>query len=71
MAFEFTPCHSGSQFYITTAQTAWLDCKHVVFGTVVEGMEVVKAMEKVGSKSGSTSQKVVITDCGEIKTKKT
>lgn len=42
-----------------------LDGKHVVFGQVVDGMDVVKAIEKVGSQSGKTAKKVVIEDCGE------
>ncbi|KAF3335761.1 peptidyl-prolyl cis-trans isomerase CYP19-3 [Carex littledalei] len=58
---------NGSQFFICTSTTTWLDNKHVVFGKVVEGYGVVEAMEAVGSESGSTSQKVVIEDCGEIK----
>ncbi len=40
---------------------------HIVFGKVVEGLEVVDAIEKVGSQSGATSQKVIIKDCGELK----
>jgi len=64
------PNTNGSQFFLCTAKTAWLDGKHVVFGSVVEGMEVVKAVEKVGSDSGKTSQKVVIADCGEYKEEK-
>ena len=55
-----------SQFFITTAKTEWLDGAHVVFGKVVEGMEVVDAVEKLGSRSGKTSKKVVIDDCGEV-----
>ena len=58
---------NGSQFFLCTAKTAWLDGKHVVFGSVVNGMEVVKAVEAVGSSSGKTSQKVIIADCGELK----
>ena len=60
------PNTNGSQFFLCTAQTAWLDGKHVVFGEVTEGMNVVQAIERVGSQSGQTSQKVVIADCGEL-----
>lgn len=57
---------NGSQFFICTAETSWLDGKHVVFGQIVEGMDVVKAIEKVGSSSGKTSKGVVVADCGQI-----
>merc|ERR1711893_76592 len=58
---------NGSQFFLCTAKTTWLDGKHVVFGSVVEGYnEVLKAVEAVGSDSGKTSKKVVIADCGEL-----
>lgn len=60
------PHTNGSQFFICTVKTSWLDGKHVVFGKVVEGMEVVKAMEKCGSESGKTSDSFVIDNCGVI-----
>merc|ERR1712137_1214548 len=60
------PGTNGSQFFLCTAETAWLDGKHVVFGKVVEGMDVVKKVEGVGSQSGTTSKKVVVKDSGEI-----
>jgi len=65
------PNTNGSQFFLTTAVTSWLDAKHVVFGRVVAGMDVVKAIEKVGSSSGATRMVVKIADCGEVKTKST
>ncbi|XP_071754995.1 peptidylprolyl isomerase Ab (cyclophilin A) [Centroberyx gerrardi] len=61
------PNTNGSQFFICTDKTEWLDKKHVVFGKIVEGSDVVEAMEKQGSKSGACKAKVVIADCGELK----
>ncbi|KAF1388984.1 hypothetical protein PFLUV_G00068720 [Perca fluviatilis] len=60
------PNTNGSQFFICTAKTSWLDGKHVVFGKVIEGMGVVKKMEAQGSHSGKTSKKIVIADCGQL-----
>jgi peptidylprolyl isomerase len=59
------PNTNGSQFFLCTVKTEWLDGKHVVFGKVVDGMDVVKAVEAVGSQSGKTSQPCVIADCGQ------
>ena len=60
------PHTNGSQFFINTVPCPWLDGKHVVFGRVVEGMNVVRAMEAQGSKSGRTRVPVVIADCGQL-----
>ncbi len=60
------PNTNGSQFFITTTDTPWLDGRHVVFGNVINGMEVVHAMEKVGTSHGRTLQSVKIVDCGQL-----
>ncbi|MBL8825235.1 MAG: peptidylprolyl isomerase [Planctomycetia bacterium] len=60
------PGTNGSQFFLCTVKTEWLDGKHVVFGSVVEGMDVVKKMEALGSQSGATKAKVVIDKCGQL-----
>ena len=59
------PNTNGSQFFLCTAKTKWLDGKHVVFGQVVEGMDVVKKVESCGSQSGRTTKKIIIADCGQ------
>ncbi|BDA48692.1 probable peptidyl-prolyl cis-trans isomerase at N-terminal half [Coccomyxa sp. Obi] len=64
------PGTNGSQFFLCTAACPWLDGKHVVFGQVVQGMPVVRKVEACGSSSGRTRQAVVITDCGELPTRR-
>eukprot|EP00462_Mataza_sp_D1_P023436 CAMPEP_0175140778 /NCGR_PEP_ID=MMETSP0087-20121206/11712_1 /TAXON_ID=136419 /ORGANISM="Unknown Unknown, Strain D1" /LENGTH=191 /DNA_ID=CAMNT_0016424067 /DNA_START=44 /DNA_END=619 /DNA_ORIENTATION=+ len=61
------PDTNGSQFFITTVKTAWLDGRHVVFGKVLEGMDVVEKVEAVGSGSGTPEKEVLISDSGELK----
>ena len=60
------PNTNGSQFFITFVKTPWLDGRHTVFGQVLEGKDVVQALEKIGSQSGATSKKAVIADSGEL-----
>ncbi|KAG7218778.1 hypothetical protein INR49_019736 [Caranx melampygus] len=60
------PNTNGSQFFISMEEKEWLDGKNVVFGSIVEGLQVVKKMESYGSKNGTTTTNIVITDCGQI-----
>ena len=60
------PNTNGSQFFITFKETPWLDGRHVVFGEVIEGEDIVKELEKIGTGSGSTKKKAVIVDSGEL-----
>lgn len=60
------PNTNGSQFFICTVDTPWLDGHHVVLGKVVEGLDVVRKIESFGSRSGRTSKKIVVDTCGEI-----
>merc|ERR1712025_1125767 len=60
------PNTNGSQFFLCTVKTSWLDGKHVVFGKVIEGMDIVSAVEAVGSSSGKPSKKVTVVDSGVL-----
>ena len=60
------PNTNGSQFFITTAATPHLNGKHVVFGKIVAGEDIIRGIEKQGSRSGKTMSDIVIADSGEL-----
>ncbi|WP_406345754.1 peptidylprolyl isomerase [Streptomyces sp. NBC_00648] len=62
------PNSNGSQFFVTTIVTGWLDGKHVVFGEVADedSMKLVKKIEGLGSQSGKTKAKVTIAESGQL-----
>lgn len=60
------PNSNTSQFFITLRSTRWLNKYHTVFGHVVGGFDVLRAIEEVGSRSGTTKAEVKIADCGEL-----
>merc|ERR1711871_1360055 len=60
------PNTNGSQFFCCTADTPWLDGKHVVFGNLTAGQDTLRKMEAAGSQSGQTSKPVMIADCGQL-----
>ena len=60
------PNTNGSQFFVTTVVTDWLDGKHVVFGEVVEGMDLVKKIESYGMSSGKPKAPIEITESGTV-----
>ena len=60
------PNTNGSQFFITFKETPWLDGRHTVFGEVIEGEDVVKKLEKIGTHSGTPKQRAVIVKSGEL-----
>ncbi|XP_054516764.1 peptidyl-prolyl cis-trans isomerase A-like [Pan troglodytes] len=60
------PNTNDSQFFICTAKTEWLDGKHVVSGRVKEGIKIVEAMKRYGSKNGKSRKKITTADCGQL-----
>eukprot|EP00747_Dinoflagellata_sp_TGD_P191335 gnl/TRDRNA2_/TRDRNA2_54560_c0_seq1.p3 gnl/TRDRNA2_/TRDRNA2_54560_c0~~gnl/TRDRNA2_/TRDRNA2_54560_c0_seq1.p3 ORF type:complete len:110 (+),score=22.95 gnl/TRDRNA2_/TRDRNA2_54560_c0_seq1:351-680(+) len=60
------PNTNGSQFFLTTVKTSWLDGRHVVFGKVIDGMDVVTEIEAVGTSSGRPKETVTLVDTGVL-----
>ena len=59
--------NNGSQFFVTTEAAPFLDYKHVVFGYVREGMDVIEEIESFGSESGRVDSRIIVDDCGVLK----
>jgi peptidylprolyl isomerase len=57
---------NGGQFFITLVKAPWLDGRHVAFGRVIEGMDIVELIQGAGTSSGQPKQTILISDCGEI-----
>lgn len=64
------PGTNGSQFFLCTVACPWLDDKHVVFGRVLEGLQLLKKLDSLGSRSGKPAQRVTVADCGELASKR-
>jgi len=60
------PNTNGSQFFLCFVPTPWLDGKHVVFGEVIDGMQLLGVLESKGTQSGKTTTKITIADCGQL-----
>jgi len=60
------PNTNGSQFFLTLDKAEWLDNKHCVFGQLLAGLDVLRKMEKLGTKAGKPTEKIIITACGEM-----
>ncbi len=60
------PDTNSSQFFITTAATSWLDGRHVVFGRVTDGYNVVRQVERLGTQSGKPQRRIEIVRCGVL-----
>ncbi|EAY01257.1 cyclophilin, putative [Trichomonas vaginalis G3] len=57
---------NGGQFFITLVKAPWLDFRHVAFGKVIEGTDIVELIQAAGSSNGAPKQTILISDCGEI-----
>ena len=60
------PNTNGSQFFICTGETPWLNGKHVVFGKVTKGLDIVSKMNGKGSEVGKPKAVVKIVNCGAL-----